>query len=153
MNIKKKHDSGETRSKLILSIEENGLYREYYQVFNLKGLHLFMLNEFTRTWEQDYFTVYFNWNHLITKLNCFESKSWLPLKNTWWSYCPKWLYFNPVFIENNFRPFINNELCKSLDGIYETDLSEAEKIRFKIWMKACEPETYQLNLFNDSVEL
>lgn len=88
MNIKKKHGPGETRSKLILSIEENGFYREYYQVFNLKGLHLFMLNEFTTTWEQDYFTVYFNWNHLITKLNCFESKSWLPIKNTWWSYCP-----------------------------------------------------------------
>jgi hypothetical protein len=147
MNIEKKPGLAGINAKLILSLEENGFYRDYYQVFNSTGLYLFLLDEFGASWKQDYFTIYFNWKNLIKNLDCCESNSWLPIKNKWWSYCPQWLYFNPVFIENDFRPLFNNELCKSLDGIFETDLSEAEKFRFKIWMKACEPQTYQLNLF------
>src|ERR1019366_1546359 len=75
------------------------------------GLYLFLLNEYTTSLKLDYYTIYFNWKHLIKNLNCCENKAWLPIKNKWWSYCPQWLYFNPLFIESNFRPLFNNELC------------------------------------------
>jgi len=147
MNIEKNPIPIRNKVKLVLSLEENGFYKEYYQVSSSTGSHLFLLSEFTRSLRPDYCAIYFNWKYLIRNLNSCESKAWRPIKNKWWSYCPQWLYFNPVFIENDFRPLFNNELYKNLDGIFEEDLSEADKFRFKIWMKACEPETYQLNLF------
>ena len=133
--------------KLILSLEENGFYKNYYEISNSTGLCLFFLDEFDTSRKQDYYTIYFKQKQLIENFTRCESKSWIPIKNNWWSYCPKWVYLNPIFIENNFRQLINNEIYKSLDGIFETDLTDVEKFRFKIWMKACLPETYQLSLF------
>ena len=148
MNIEKIRILKRVSAKRILSLGENGCYWHYYELCNSIGLHVFLLNQLTTSLQQDDYAIYFNWQHLIKDLNCCKSKTWLPIKNKWWSYCPKWLYLNPTFIDNNFRSLINNELCKSLDRIFENDLSEAEILRFKIWMKACEADTLQLNLFD-----
>lgn len=133
------------RKKLVLSLVEGGFRYDYYKI-KTGADFIYVLDEYSRNWQPDYYSVFFSILGLLENLKKHESSSWLPLKNNWWSYCPHWIYLNPIFMDDEIKTCFSNEIANLLDGIGESDLSETEKYAFRLWMNACKISDDELQL-------
>ncbi len=130
----------------VLSLQNNYSKKDYYMLKNSKGNTVFLLDEYTGVRKQDYYTVYYNWDHLISDLSCHKTQS--VSKYRWWSYCPSWTVYKPGFIHEKFKAYFNEQIVQSLKGLKLDELTPFEKNTFKTWMRACKRENPQMALFN-----
>lgn len=146
MILQKKSSDNFIKSDLMLLLQEGTHCLDYYKLKGETGI-IYVLDEYSRSGSRDYYSIFFSFPGILESLKKFESRRWLQNQNSDWSYCPQWVYLTPIFIHDELKPTFRNEICKLLDGIYETDLSEAEQYVFRLWMKACEEITGQFILF------
>lgn len=145
MNLTK-YNKTNVASTLVLSLALNNHYRNYYMLDNSKSDALLVLDEFSPFWNPDYYSIYYDWKGFE---NGFRSLGLTaPSTSRWWSFCPEWALFKPCFIHDKIKAYFSNAISKALDGVAENDLSDLEKKQFKAWIRALEPASGQLSLFN-----
>lgn len=136
-----------TRTK-VLSLISNYCQKDYYLLKNSEGSWLYVLEEISGKGKSDYYTVYYTWDQIIMDLLKHESKELS--KYRWWSYCPAWTNFKPGFIHEKFKSYFSQQIHKAMDGVQSVDLTQQERTKLSIWMKACKSEngSKQSTLFN-----
>jgi hypothetical protein len=123
--------------QLVLMLSDEFTQYDYYTVTNKKGNELFALKEYpSYNNEEMDLQLFPTWQSLINNLKKYEHISQTNDKETWWSYCD-WLLLNPLFISEQIKPLLGNEIVTMLKDIQIADLRQVEKERFRLWIQHC----------------
>jgi hypothetical protein len=121
---------------LVFCIKDIFVRKDFYRIRDNLEHEMFVLHEFYYCdIEEEGLIIYSTFDELIFGLKNYEYFTHEKGNKTWWSYCDNWLFLEPLFIDDEIKPLLGNEIVKMLSEICMEDLREIEEERFLLWME------------------